>query len=164
MPLTSLPRADCTASILNIRCLLDMDSALIPSQSGPVFSQQGTVDWTQLANSSVTFSLGVLSRLSKAGVEPFTLAVGQAIFLRFPLPPETQQEIHTTLANLKPFSSYGNVLWFGFGIKHVARCWLSLSKELPALHCASAFLFPTTNFTVPRCYVQWPRSSACLEI
>lgn len=98
-----------------------MDSALIPSQSGPAFSQQGTVDWTQLANSSVTFSLGVLSRLSQAGIEPFTLAVGQAIFLRFPLPPETQQKIHETLANLKPFSSYGNVLWFGFGIKHVAR-------------------------------------------
>jgi hypothetical protein len=98
-----------------------MDPALIPSQSGPVFSQQGTVDWTQLANSSVTFSLSVLSRLSQAGIEPFTLAVGQAIFLRFPLPPETQQKIHTTLAILKPFSSYGNVLWFGFGIKHVAR-------------------------------------------
>jgi hypothetical protein len=96
-------------------------SALIPNQTGPGFSQQGTVDWTQLAKSSVALSLEILSRLSKAGVEPLTLAMGQAIFSRFQLPPSTQQKIHTVLGNLKPFSSYSNILWFGFGVKHVVR-------------------------------------------
>ncbi|KAL2839663.1 hypothetical protein BJY01DRAFT_250392 [Aspergillus pseudoustus] len=96
-------------------------SSLIPSQTGPVFSQQGTVDWTQLAKSSVALSLEILSRLSQAGVEPLTLAVGQAIFSQFLLPASTQQKIQTTLEGLKPLSSYSNVLWFGFGIKHVVR-------------------------------------------
>ncbi|EAU37404.1 predicted protein [Aspergillus terreus NIH2624] len=96
-------------------------SALIPNQTGPGFSQQGTVDWTQLAKSSVALSLEILSRPSKAGVEPLTLAMGQAIFSRFQLPPSTQQKIHTVLGNLKPFSSYSNILWFGFGVKHVVR-------------------------------------------
>ncbi|KAL3460885.1 hypothetical protein BJX64DRAFT_289823 [Aspergillus heterothallicus] len=96
-------------------------SALIPSQSGPVFSQQGTVDWTQLAKSSVTLSLEILSRLSQSGVEPLTLAVGQTIFSGFLLPPSTQHKIHTALERLKPLSSYSNALWFGFGIKHVVR-------------------------------------------
>ncbi|KAJ0426665.1 hypothetical protein BJY00DRAFT_297681 [Aspergillus carlsbadensis] len=98
-----------------------MLSALIPSQSGPVFSQQGTVDWTQLAKSSVALSLEILSRLSQAGVEPLNLAVGQEIFSRFLLHPSTQQKIQTSLEGLKPLSSYGNILWFGFGIKHVVR-------------------------------------------
>ncbi|KAL3475874.1 hypothetical protein BJX99DRAFT_270852 [Aspergillus californicus] len=96
-------------------------SALVSSRTGPVFSQQGTVDWTQLGKSSVALSVEILSRLSQAGVEPLTLAVGQAICSCFVLPPETQHKIHTGLTNLKPFSSYGKVLWFGFGIKHVVR-------------------------------------------
>lgn len=96
-------------------------SALVPSQSGQPFAQQGTVDWTQLSRSSVALSVEILSRLSQARVEPLTLAVGQAICSRFLLPPDTQKRIQTTLAKLKPFSSYGNILWFGFGIKHVVR-------------------------------------------
>ncbi|KAL4885422.1 hypothetical protein BJY04DRAFT_214221 [Aspergillus karnatakaensis] len=97
------------------------NSAVVPSQSDPSFAQQGTVDWTQLARSTVTLSLEVLSRLNQAGVETFTLAVGQAVFSPFLIPPESQRKIQSVLSDLKPFSSYGNILWFGFGIKHVVR-------------------------------------------
>ncbi|RDW93389.1 uncharacterized protein DSM5745_00711 [Aspergillus mulundensis] len=95
--------------------------ALIPCPSGPGFSQQGSLDWIQLVRSSYSIPREILSRFSQAGVEPLTLTVGQAIFSRFVLPPCTQQKIEETLATLKPFSSYGQVLWFGFGVKHVAR-------------------------------------------
>ncbi|KAL4933774.1 uncharacterized protein BDV17DRAFT_250478 [Aspergillus undulatus] len=97
------------------------NSALVPSDSGPSFAQQGTVDWTQLAKSSLTLSLEVLSRLNQAGVESFTLAVGQAVFSPFLIPPDVQRKIQFVLGSLRPFSSYGNILWFGFGIKHVVR-------------------------------------------
>ncbi|KAL5001567.1 hypothetical protein BDV10DRAFT_8672 [Aspergillus recurvatus] len=95
--------------------------ALVPYQTGSGFSQQGTLDWTQLARSSVSLSLEILSRLSQAGVEPLTLAIGQAISSRFLLQSDTQRTIQAALGSLRPFSSYGNILWFGFGVKHVAR-------------------------------------------
>lgn len=62
-----------------------------------------------------------MSRLSRAGVEPLTVAIGQVIGLRFPLPPVTQQNLSKSIGQLKVISSYGNVLWLGFGIKHIVR-------------------------------------------
>ena len=43
------------------------------------FPQQGTVDWIKLGKTSVTATLGILSRISAAHVDPFTLTVAQAI-------------------------------------------------------------------------------------
>ncbi|KAB8269947.1 hypothetical protein BDV30DRAFT_229418 [Aspergillus minisclerotigenes] len=109
-------------------------SALIPNQAAPGFGQQGTVDWTQLGKSTVALSVEILSRLSQAEVQPLTFAVGQAIFSRFQLPPSTQLKIHTVLRNHKPFSSFSNMLWFGFGIKHVVR---SLVESEQGMTCVA---------------------------
>lgn len=49
-------------------------SALVPTSGGSNFAQQGAVDWVALSKSSLSFSVEVLSRFSKAGVELITVA------------------------------------------------------------------------------------------
>lgn len=65
------------------------------------------------------FSVAVLARLSKAGIDPFTLQVGRAICTNFSLHPIAQGRISDAILALKKFGSYGDVMWFGFGVKHV---------------------------------------------
>ncbi|KAL2827588.1 hypothetical protein BDW59DRAFT_160231 [Aspergillus cavernicola] len=43
------------------------------------FAQQGTADWTALGRMQFSDSIAVLSRLSSAGIEPLTVAFGQAM-------------------------------------------------------------------------------------
>jgi hypothetical protein len=99
-----------------------MDSALVPSgSSSRSFAQQGSVDWVALSRSTFTFSVDVLARFAKAGVEMITVAMGQAIFTNFKLRPDGQQRFSDAIAKLKAFSSYGQILWFGFGVKHIVK-------------------------------------------
>lgn len=114
-----------------------MSMALVPSGGGSgsnAFAQQGTVDWTALSGSTVNFSIEILARLSKAGVEPITAAMGQAIFSGFNLDPEGQKRFSDALSRLKAFSSYGKVMWFGFGVKHIVR---TLSETEQGATCAA---------------------------
>ena len=94
-----------------------MSGPLVPSSAR--FQQQGTVDWVELSDRSVQFSVAVLARLSKAGIDPFTLQVGRAICTNFSLHPIAQGRISDAILALKKFGSYGDAIWFGFGIKHV---------------------------------------------
>ena len=94
-----------------------MSGALVPASSN--FQQQGSVDWVELSGRSVNFSVAVLARLSKAGIDPFTLQVGRAICTTFSLNPVAQQRISEAIQALRKFGSYGDVIWFGFGVKHV---------------------------------------------
>lgn len=94
-----------------------MAGAVVPASSN--FQQQGTVDWVELSGRSVQFSVAVLARLSKAGIDPFTLQVGRAICTNFSLQPIAQGRISDAILALKKFASYGDVIWFGFGVKHV---------------------------------------------
>ena len=94
-----------------------MSGTLVPTSAR--FQQQGSVDWVELSSTSVQFSVAVLARLSKAGIDPFTLQVGRAICSNFSLHPTAQERISTAILALKKYGSYGDVIWFGFGIKHV---------------------------------------------
>ena len=89
-----------------------MAEALIP---------HGSLDWVSLSKSSVNFSIELLSRYSGAGVEALTVAISQALFAQFNLPIEGQKRLQDSLSKLKAFSSFGDVLWFGFGVKHPTR-------------------------------------------
>lgn len=114
-----------------------MSSAIVPSggsSNSNTFAQQGTVDWTMLSGSTVNFTVEVLARLSKAGVELITVAVGQAMFTGFNLDPDGQKRFSDALSRLKAFSSYGSVMWFGFGVKHIVR---TLSETEQGLTCAA---------------------------
>lgn len=94
-----------------------MSGALVSTSAK--FQQQGSVDWVELSGKSVQFSVAVLARLSKAGIDPFTLQVGRAICTNFSLHPRAQGRISDAILALKKFGSYGDVIWFGFGVKHV---------------------------------------------
>ena len=96
-----------------------MSSALVPSNQPSGFAQQGSVDWVALSDTSVQFSVAVLSRLAKAGIDAFTLHVGRAICCSFALEPNAQERIGDAIYKLKRYGSYGSVIWFGFGIKEV---------------------------------------------
>ena len=96
-----------------------MSGPLVPSNPHPGFAQQGSVDWIALSNTSVHFSVAVLSRLSKAGIDPFTLQVGRAICYNFALEPNAQERISDAIYKIKRYGSYGDLIWFGFGIREV---------------------------------------------
>lgn len=88
------------------------------------FRQQGTMDWVALAQKPVQFSFNVLARYSKAGIDPLTVAAGQAACSSLQIPWKTQQEILERMSKLPCLALYGNVAWFGFGLKH-ALCDLT---------------------------------------
>ena len=94
-----------------------MSGPLVSSRTN--FQQQGSVDWVELSGRSVQFSVAVLARLSKAGIDPFTLQVGQAICTNFSLNPTAQGRISDAILALRKFGSYGDIIWFGFGVKQV---------------------------------------------
>lgn len=96
-----------------------MSGTLVPSSGSSNFAQQGSVDWVALSNSSVQFSVAVLARLSKAGVDAFTLRFGQAICCNFALEPRAQELVTEAIRKVKKYPSYGDLMWFGFGIKDI---------------------------------------------
>ncbi|KAL4943070.1 hypothetical protein BDV06DRAFT_190785 [Aspergillus oleicola] len=111
-----------------------MDSnSLIPSG----FSTQGTIDWVSLADKAVSVSLGILSRCSAAGVDPYTLAVGGIVAKKLVLSPQGHRNIQDALTQLKSYSGFGNMLWFGFGVRSLVRT-LGMRDEWRSLlaYCA----------------------------
>ncbi|KAF5700133.1 hypothetical protein FMUND_14438 [Fusarium mundagurra] len=96
------------------------------------FQQQGTVDWTRIMSGSVTFSVDVLSRLSRAGVEAFTIYAARAIFSNVKIGPNGELRLHRALDTLTAFPSFGKVLWLGFGVKHII--W-SMQESIEGLNC-----------------------------
>ena len=55
--------------------------------------QQGSVDWGALAGSSITFSVDLLNRISKANVEIITVTVAQAMFSQFNFEANAQKRL-----------------------------------------------------------------------
>lgn len=104
-----------------LRSVKTMSGPLVPSSPAAGFSQQGQVDWVELSSKSVQFSVAVLSRLSRAGIDTYTLHVSRAICLGFALDPIAQGRIVDAIFRLKKYSSYGNLIWFGFGVKQVVN-------------------------------------------
>ncbi|KAG7127360.1 UDP-galactose transporter 1 like protein [Verticillium longisporum] len=107
---------------------------LFNGAAGNSFAQQGSMDWVGLSSRSVHFTMDVLSRFMAAGVQPFTIVVGQEVARHLPLA-ESGQEVarHLPLAesgqrnvqdaldHLASYQSIGSVLWFGFGLRGLAR-------------------------------------------
>ncbi|KAF5586976.1 hypothetical protein FPANT_7084 [Fusarium pseudoanthophilum] len=95
-------------------------SAPLMSQGGQPgtavgFQQQGTVDWTSVLSGGVTFSVDVLSRLSEAGVEAFTLHAAMSILSNVKLGLNGEIRLLEAIDKLIAFPSFGKVLWFGSG-------------------------------------------------
>ncbi|KAL9948054.1 hypothetical protein D7B24_006599 [Verticillium nonalfalfae] len=96
-----------------------------PSQdivpAGSSFAQQGSMDWVGLSSRSVHFTMDVLSRFMAAGVQPFTIVVGQEVARHLPLAESGQRNVQDALNQLASYQSIGSVLWFGFGLRGLAR-------------------------------------------
>ena len=95
---------------------------------GSSFPQQGSLDWVNLTASSVSFSFGILARLSAASVDAYTITIGHLIGASYQLSRGGRSNVEKALSKLKCFGSLGNVLWFGFGIRHLVRS-LSVTEE-----------------------------------
>ncbi|CAF9931424.1 MAG: hypothetical protein HETSPECPRED_007865 [Heterodermia speciosa] len=85
------------------------------------FSRQGQFDWFGLARSTVNWSVGVLARLSAAGVDQYTAVVAQNLCLLFRLGPLGRGNMHNALIELPCFRSVSDAIWFGFGTRHLLR-------------------------------------------
>lgn len=108
------------------------------------FSQQGQVDWVELSRSTIGFSVDILSRLSAASVDPYTVTVGHFLGATFELSKSGREHMQEALSRLHSFDGLGNVLWFGFGIRPVVRtlCVTEEGAVLVALCAALSECFP----------------------
>lgn len=96
------------------------------------FTSTGSVSWTDLASKTIKFSVDVLSRVAAAGVNPYTIIVGQQLAKKFRLGREGQEHISNAISTLQGAQSWGKLLWFGFGVKSIVHdlgqsdegCWL----------------------------------------
>lgn len=110
----------------NSRELVPTAQAQGSNSSG--FVQQGAVDWVALGQTTFTASVAILGRLSSAGIEPLTVAIGQAICSRIPLGVHGENVLKQAMAKLQACSSFGDVVWFGVGVRHVLRTLVQTSQ------------------------------------
>ena len=113
-------------------------------EDGSSFQQQGQLDWVNLAKTSISFSFGILARLSAASVDSYTITVGHFIGGSFQLSRNGRANVEGALSKLRSFGSLSDALWFGFGLRHPVRS-LSITEQgatLVALCAALAESFP----------------------
>lgn len=103
------------------------------SGSSSQFVQQGSVDWVQLANTSLTFPVPVLARLAAADINPLTTTVIRKMSSNFHMSKDGHSRLIEALKILPSFSSIGNAIWFGFGIKHIVRSLAETSEGLNSI-------------------------------
>lgn len=114
--------------------------------TSPSFPQSGSWNWVGLIDSGVQGAVKILSRYSAAGVDPYTLIIGQIACSNFKLSTRSAMRLQNAIMDLKSMNSIGNFLHFGFGIDSVVRN-LAATEEggiLVAL-CASATESFATN-------------------
>ena len=109
--------------------LSSRDSAgLVRRDASQSFAQQGTIDWTSLARTSLNASVDVLARISAFNVDPYTIIVGRVIVGSLRCSSLGLERFNDAVRQSKGLASYRNVLWFGFGIKHIVHV-LSATEE-----------------------------------
>lgn len=121
-----------------------MSDQLVPS-AGASFQQSGQVDWVSLSRSVVQISVGTLARLSRAGVDAYTVQVGKALCWNLELSAKVQDNLVEEIKNLKYAKFCDNLLWFGFGIKQVVEDLAETEQGLALVALCSAL---TTNYDV----------------
>ncbi|KAF4958761.1 hypothetical protein FGADI_2105 [Fusarium gaditjirri] len=123
---------------------LTLSSAVV---AGGSFEQQGSIDWVQIARMSVSVPISILARVTAADISPLTIVVGQEMSSLFRLSTTGHERLITALGELKSFSAIGDVIWFGFGIKHIVRVLAETGKGLTCLMlcaCLSEIHSPNT--------------------
>ena len=90
-----------------------------PTNAIGQFQQQGTVDWTRLAFASVSSSISILSRVSLANVDPYTIFASQVVAGDLAWSEEGRERFDAALRSSQGIPGYHKALWFGFGVKHI---------------------------------------------
>ena len=103
-----------------------MDSITLSSGSRKenAFTTSGQIDWVNLLKTSFGASIGVLSRMSAAQVDPYTVVVGQKLGNLFQLTSTGRNRILLEISKLQSFQSLGKALSFGLGVNHLVRILL----------------------------------------
>ncbi|KAF4469671.1 hypothetical protein FALBO_3432 [Fusarium albosuccineum] len=98
----------------------------LQSSSVSGFQQQGTVDWIAVANGTVGFSVGFITT--------FQIGLGKLGEIR----------LQQAMKKIDAFPSVSNVLWFGFGVKHIIR---SMQESAEGLACLGLCARLTEEFS-----------------
>lgn len=98
------------------------------NNGNPSFAQQGTVDWVGLSQMQFSASIAVLGRLASAGIDSLTVAFGQAMCSRIPLGAHGEKVLRDAMKGLVSLSTFGDVIWFGVGIRHLLRDLVQTSQ------------------------------------
>ncbi|KAF2849668.1 hypothetical protein T440DRAFT_508506 [Plenodomus tracheiphilus IPT5] len=97
-------------------------NAVVPSGGGnQAFQQQGSLDWVALGNMQYSMSIAVLGHLSKAGIEPLTIAFRQAMCSSMPIGAHGEKVLADAMSKLTAKSFAADLLWFGIGVRHILR-------------------------------------------
>ena len=107
--------------------------------------QQGSLDWVALSKTTVSFSVELLARYARAGVEALTIAVGQALFARFRVPADGQKRLELSVKKLKAYSSAAKALWFGIGFKHLIRTLMETEQGAALVAVSSCLMVSYDN-------------------
>ena len=102
----------------------DGNYSIIPSSGSnrpDAFTTSGQIDWIKLLKTPFGSSIGILSRMSAAQVDPYTVIVGQKLGNLFHLTSNGRNRILDELSKLRSFKSLGKALWFGLGVNHLVR-------------------------------------------
>ncbi|OAL02322.1 hypothetical protein IQ06DRAFT_304520 [Phaeosphaeriaceae sp. SRC1lsM3a] len=100
----------------------------IRSSSGGNFSQTGQVDWVAFLRGTAEATVSILARLAGSGVDAVTILVAQKVMSTLRISTQGEMDVAKALSALNAFGSFGDALWFGFGVKHVVKT-LAQSKE-----------------------------------
>ena len=120
--------------------------ALLRRDGDASFQQQGTIDWTRISTSAVSFGIGFLVRLSKAGVEPLTVVTVQATLSKLKLSNSGEERVQNAVQNLRAFPSFNSALWFGFGIRHIIY---ELAQTREGLNCIALCSALVEFYSIP---------------
>ncbi|KAK0511453.1 hypothetical protein JMJ35_006026 [Cladonia borealis] len=102
----------------------DGNYSIIPSSGSrrtDAFTTSGQIDWIKLLKTPFGSSVGILSRMSAAQVDPYTVVGGQKLGNLFHLTSTGRNRILDELSKLQSFKSLGKALWFGVGVNHLVR-------------------------------------------
>ncbi|KAL1632901.1 hypothetical protein SLS56_003186 [Neofusicoccum ribis] len=108
------------------------------TSSETAFAQQGSLDWVALSNMPIITSIAILGRLSRAGLEPLTVAIAQAVCIKLPVGVQGEQRLSEAMSTLKMHGSFGNVVWFGVGIRHILRTLVQTSQGASSVALTAA--------------------------
>ena len=117
-------RLTASAQVLSYRCYLLIMSnfpqdSLSAQNNG--FIQNGTIDWVALLKTLLDSSIGIISRVSAAGVDTYTVIVAQAVGKQFKLTRPGRQRVVDAVSQLKGIQTINEKLWLGFGFDNFIR-------------------------------------------